>query len=281
MSKQYINLDGRLIESNQACLSANNRAFHYGDGLFESIRKLNHQIPLLQLHLQRLHVGMAALEIKPPVEWTLDFWKEQIDRISGKQANARIRITVFRAEGGLYTPTNNEAQFLIEAEKIEESHYTWNKDGLSVAICNISQVHAGSLLANLKTCNSLPYVLGSIFARKHQLGDSLLLNQHERLAESSSSNLYLVRDEVIYTPPLMEGCIDGVFRKFLLREAPKAGWNIQEKPIRPADLRQSDEVFLSNAVKGIRWVKLFGDRNYGKQHSQKLQEWVNEKLLKM
>ncbi|HPH18939.1 MAG TPA: hypothetical protein PLE32_09190, partial [Haliscomenobacter sp.] len=74
MSKQYINLDGRLIESNQACLSANNRAFHYGDGLFESIRKLNHQIPLLQLHLQRLHVGMAALEIKPPVEWTLDFW---------------------------------------------------------------------------------------------------------------------------------------------------------------------------------------------------------------
>ncbi|HPH21135.1 MAG TPA: aminotransferase class IV, partial [Haliscomenobacter sp.] len=75
--------------------------------------------------------------------------------------------------------------------------------------------------------------------------------------------------------------IDGVFRKFLLREAPKAGWDIQEKPIRPADLRQSDEVFLSNAVKGIRWVKLFGDRNYGKQHSQKLQEWVNEKLLKM
>ena len=278
MSKQYINLDGKLIESNQACLSANNRAFHYGDGLFESIRMINQQIPLLQLHLQRLHIGMAALEIKPPVDWNLEFWKEQIAKVCHKWSHARIRITVFRTEGGLYTPNYHDARFLIEAEKLEEEQYQWNKDGLSVAICNIAQIHAGSLLSNLKTCNALPYVLGAIFARKHQLGDSLLLNQHERLVESSSSNLYLVREGMIVTPPLSEGCVDGVFRKFLLREMPKAGWNIQERPIRPADLRQAEEVFLSNAVRGIRWVKLFGDRNFGKQNSKKLHEWVNETL---
>lgn len=281
MSKQYINLDGQLIESEQACLKANNRAFHYGDGLFESIRKINQHIPLLQLHLQRLHIGMAALEIKAPVEWTLDFWKEQIAKVADKWSNARIRITVFRSEGGLYTPSHNEARFLIEAEKLEEEKLSWNKDGLSVAICNIAQIHAGSLLSNLKTCNALPYVLGSIFARKHQLGDSLLLNQHERLVESSTSNLFLVRDGVVFTPPLMEGCVDGVFRKFLLREMPKVGWNIQERPIRPADLRQADEVFLSNAVRGIRWVKLFGDRNFNKKISKKLHEWANETLAEM
>jgi branched-chain amino acid aminotransferase len=280
LSKQNINLNGRLIDANQACLSANNRAFHYGDGLFESIRKFDHAIPLLQLHLQRLHVGMAALEIKPPVDWTLGFWKEQIHSLTEKMPNARVRITVFRADGGLYTPTSNEAHFLIEAEKLEENAYTWNKDGLSVAICNIAQVHAGSLLANMKTCNSLPYVLGAIFARKHQLGDSLILNQHERLAESATSNLFIVRDGVMITPPLIEGCIDGVFRKYLLREAPQMGWNIQERPIRPADLRQAEEVFLTNAVRGIRWVKLFGDRNYSKKQTKNLQEWANSVLLK-
>lgn len=278
MSKQYINLDGRLIESTQACLSAHNRAFLYGDGLFESIRKVNQRIPLLQLHMQRLHIGMAALEIKPPVEWTLDFWKEQIAKVADKWSNARVRITAFRSEGGLYTPTQNEAHFLIEAQKLDDEQYSWNKDGLSVAICNIAQIHAGSILSNLKTCNALPYVLGSIFARKHQLGDSLLLNQHERLVESSSSNLFLLRDGIVTTPPLMEGCVDGVFRKFLLREMPKAGWQIQERPIRPADLRQAEEVFLSNAVRGIRWVKLFGDRNFNKQFSKKLHEWANETL---
>jgi branched-chain amino acid aminotransferase len=98
LSKQNINLDGRLIDANQACLSANNRAFHYGDGLFESIRKFDHKIPLLQLHLQRLHVGMAALEIKPSVDWNLAFWKQQIEALTEKMPNCRIRITVFRAD---------------------------------------------------------------------------------------------------------------------------------------------------------------------------------------
>jgi branched-chain amino acid aminotransferase len=279
LSKQYVNLDGQLLAADRAGLRVNNRAFHYGDGLFESIRQSQQSIPLLQLHLQRLHIGMAALEIKPPVEWTLDFWKAQISKVSEHWPHARIRITVFRGEGGLYTPSNNEAHFLIEAEKLEESHYVWNNDGLSVAICNTAQVHAGPLLSNLKTCNALPYVLGSLFARKQQLHDSLLLNQHERLAESASSNLYILRDNVVITPPLTEGCIDGVFRKFLLREMPKADWNILERPIRPADLRQAEEVFLTNAVRGIRWVKLFGDRNYGKQYSRSLQEWVNEVVV--
>jgi branched-chain amino acid aminotransferase len=103
-------------------------------------------------------------------------------------------------------------------------------------------VQASSLLSNLKTCNSLPYVMAANFARNHQLGESLLLNQHERIAESSSANIFVVRGEQISTPPLIEGCVDGVFRKFLLRSAAEGGFQILEKPLRPADLRVADEV---------------------------------------
>jgi branched-chain amino acid aminotransferase len=276
LSASIINFDGQISKDGQLTISAQNRAFRYGDGCFESLRKMGGKIPLLKLHLQRLHVGMAALEIKPASAWTLDFWQAELEKTAGKFKNARIRIQVFRADGGAYASSNNAAHFLIEATPLEETAFPWHTDGLSVAICNVAQVQAGSLLSNLKTCNSLPYVMAANFARNHQLGESLLLNQHERIAESSSANIFVLRAGQVYTPPLIEGCVDGVFRKFLLQHAADGGFQIHEKPIRPADLRTADEVFLCNAVQGIRWVKLFGDRNFGNQYSRELLDWSNK-----
>jgi branched-chain amino acid aminotransferase len=273
-----INFDGQISQDGQLLISDQNRAFRFGDGCFESLRKSGGKIPLLKLHLQRLHVGMAALEIKPTSAWTLDFWQAELEKTAGKLKNARIRIQVFRADGGAYAASNHAAHFVIEATPLEEMGFPWHNDGLSLAICNVAQVQAGSLLSNLKTCNSLPYVMAANFARNHQLGDSLLLNQHERIAESSSANVFVVRDGQVYTPPLIEGCVDGVFRKFLLQHAAEGGFQIQEKPVRPADLRTADEVFLCNAVQGIRWVKLFGDRNFGHQYSKKLLDWSGKFL---
>jgi aminodeoxychorismate lyase len=281
LSASIINFDGQISQDGQLTISAQNRAFRYGDGCFESLRKSDGAIPLLKLHLQRLHVGMAALGIKAPDSWNLDFWQSELEKTAGKFKHARIRLQVFRADGGAYAATNHAAHFVMEATPLEELGFSWQAEGLSVAICNVAQVQAGSLLSNLKTCNSLPYVMAANFARNQQLGEALLLNQHERIAESSSANIFVVREGQVFTPPLIEGCIDGVFRKFLLRHAEEGGFHIQEKPIRPADLRIAEEVFLCNAVQGIRWVKLFGDRNFGHQYSKKLLDWCDKYLGKL
>jgi branched-chain amino acid aminotransferase len=273
-----INFNGQIHAGSHLTLSAGNRAFRYGDGCIENLCKTKGEFPLLRYHLQRLYRNSAVLQIKLPAEWTLSFWQRQFEMVSEDMDNALLRLTVFRSEGGDYRPTDNTGQFILEATSNELPAYQWEPTGLSVAICSTVRLQADNILSNIKSCNALPYVLAGLFNHSNQLGDCLLLNQHERLAETSQANIFLFADGQLSTPPLTEGCIDGVMRRFLLEEAPKAGWSIIEKPLRPADLRKSSEVLLTNSVSGIKWVKLFGDRNFGHQEARKMQDWLHETL---
>jgi branched-chain amino acid aminotransferase len=108
------------------------------------------------------------------------------------------------------------------------------------------------------------------FARENKLNDALVSNQYGRIAEASIANIFWLKDEVIYTPPLSEGCVAGVMRRHLLEKLPAAGYKILEKPCSIADIENADEIFLTNAVKGIRWVRQFRDKIYSNNLSQKI-----------
>lgn len=235
------------------------------------------KLPFLDLHFQRLVKGMEILKMDIPTRYSIDYFKRQIKKLTTKKANARIRLTVFRRDGGLYTPRKNSCQFLIEASPLSDAHFQLNKKGLSIDLCqSVSLTY--SPLSNLKTGNSLPYILAALYKKENQLDDCILLNEKNRLVEASSSNLFLLIKNTIYTPPLSEGGIEGIMRNVVLSTATATGHRIKTIPLSIKKLHQADEVFLTNSIQGIQWVKHFSNVIYQNKIAQKLNDLINSKI---
>jgi branched-chain amino acid aminotransferase len=114
----------------------------------------------------------------------------------------------------------------------------------------------------LKSNNYLVYLMGALWAKENRLNECLILNSREQVADASISNLFYVSGRTICTPPLSEGGVDGVMRRYLLSELPGWGYAVLEEPVRPDALLQADELFVTNAITGIRWIQRFGERRY-------------------
>ncbi len=240
-------------------IRAANRAFSYGDGLFETIRMFDGHLPFLADHINRLQQGMAHLHIDIPEIFTLGFLEQEIRKIGF--GNSVIRLTVFREDGGLYTPTNNTPSFLITTREIDQSRFSINEQGLNLGMFEDEHL-ACTPLSNFKTCNALIYILASQYCEEQELDDCLLKNERGHLAEATSSNIFIAKGKSVFTPSLLEGCIDGVLRKQIIKILQDNGQSIIEKSISNTDLQEADEVWLTNSVRGIRWVKSFQEATY-------------------
>ncbi len=254
-----INYNGNLLDRNQNGLSFANRAFRYGDGIFESMRMVNGKIPLLDLHIDRLLRGMKALRTEMPAHFNSDFFREEIEKITlGQFLDLRIRLSVFRTEGGLYTPTDNRPGFLIECTASSGS-FPHNEKGISLTFYDevrISDNHTYNRLAGVKSANALPYVLAAQHARTYGFTESFLFNTREEVAETQASNYYLWDGEKLLTPSLKTGCVAGVMREFLLQNIPNQGMKINEiDSPQPKDIFNAKGILLTNAVQGVLWVR--------------------------
>jgi len=249
-----INVNGEIQKDTNLFAGKNHRGLKYGDGLFESIRMMKGKMPLLNDHLRRLFRGMKFLKIKKPSHFNTAFFRKEILRITKQEQNARIRISVFRSVGGLYVPTNNQPSFLIEYQRLKLDNWLWNKKGLTLKICPTVQLPI-TPWSGLKTSNSLPYILASLWKQKEGVDDCILLNQLGFVAEASSSNVFYFKKNQLYTTTDLAGGILGVMRGQILKLARKKGMKIHEKNFLPKDLMEADEVFLTNAIQGIRWVR--------------------------
>lgn len=279
MQPLALNFNGTLHSSEETIFPASNRGYRYGDGCFETILRSAEQMPLLRYHLQRLYRGLALLQITVPQHWTLEFWEEQL-RITGSNwSEARLRLTVTRQGEGFYQPQLHTPDFVVEAYPRTHPALPVPKQGLRIGLCSTVRLNAEQVLSNLKTCNALPYVLAGLFVQNHQLDDCLLLNQHERLAEASRGNLVIWQGQQGLTPPLSEGCIDGVMRRWLLENARNLGLQLSEKNLRPDDVRRADEIWCVNAVTGIQWVKVFADRHYRGERAMATQQKIYNLLF--
>ena len=188
---------------------------------------------------------------------------------------ARIRLTVFRNEGGLYSPEKNSISWLMESTALPSEKYDLNHKGLHVDI--FDRVHKPvNILSNLKTNNALLFVLAGIYRNECKLDDCLLLNQFGRIAESISSNVFLLLDNILVTPPLSEGCIAGTMRHTILELAPQIGYIIEERGILEKNLIEAEEIFFTNAIQGVQWVAGYKDRRYFNFAARKLTSALNE-----
>lgn len=272
MSFNFICHNGHFSEGDSVSISHRNRSFCYGDALFETIHCLGTEPQFFENHWTRLSQGMKLLKM----QGNADFSRQTLEYYIGKLLNknrifkgARIRLTVYRNEGGLYSPEDNSVSWLMESSALDDEHYEFRNKGLSVDI--FDGVHKPvTVLSNLKTTQALIYVLAGIFRKENSLDECLILNQYGRITESISSNVFLVRDEKIITPPLSEGCIAGTMRHTVIQLAKQDGYSLEERGILEPQLLDADELFFTNAIQGIQWVAAYKDRRYFNFAARKL-----------
>jgi branched-chain amino acid aminotransferase len=259
----YINLNGKILPGDEPALFVSNRGYRYGDGLFETIKVINEKILLGTYHFERLFSGLLLLQFEIPKLVIPEKLAEEILDLCKKnecERRARVRLSVFRGNGGLYDE-DKTLQYVIECWPLNESVNNLNENGLVIDIFRDARKNCAKF-SNLKSANFLPYNMAALYAKKNKLNDCLVLNTNGNIADSTIANVFIIKEGVIITPALSEGCVNGVMRKYLLEKMKEAAFTIHETSVSEEDIEKADEVFLTNAIKGIQWVKQFRNKIY-------------------
>ncbi len=269
-----INWNGEIIPASAPVFKEGNRAFRYGDCLFETIRTLGSSINFWEDHYLRLMASMRILRMEIPLNYTMEFLSSQILKLlESKKLNdgaARVRLAVMRQDGGLYSPDSNLVSFIISAEPLQDPFFIMDEAPYVVDLFKEHYISTG-LLANLKTNNRILNVVGSVYAKESDMDNLLLLNQNKNVVEALSGNVFLVKDNMISTPPLEDGCIDGIVRKQLIEICKTSSdMEIKEVSISPFELQKADELFITNAIQGIQPVSQYRRKKYGNDVARKL-----------
>lgn len=273
----YYDLNGKVYPESDNSISVNNRSFRYGDGFFETIKLKNSSICLQNLHFARIAKSLDILGFDTPKHFSFIKLKEQIVALATKNDHndlGRIRLTFFRNDGGLYDTISLQPNILIQSFSLNESVSTLNENGLVIDVYPTAQKSC-DIFSTIKSNNYLQYAMAALWAKENKLNDALLLNCNNNIADSTIANIFIIKNTVIKTPRLTDGCIDGVSRKHIIN-CLQNKMTIEESSITIDDILTADEVFLTNAIKGISWVRNFRDKMYSNFQTQKIYRIINE-----
>lgn len=270
---------GEVYNTDKA-LSINNRAFRYADGLFESMFFTNEKILFIEQHYDRLLEGMTLLRIEttnlPNKEELIQLTKKLISKNNIESA-ARVRLQVFRKSGGLYLPETNECDYILEVSPMENNEYTLNIKGLHIGITNELK-HSKYIFSKIKTTSKQEMVLAALDAKDKGWDDAILINSSNNIVETSNSNIFAVINGNIYTPTINDGVLNGIMRSNIIRIAKENNISIIETSLTEKNLIAADEIFLSNAVKGVQWVVAYGSKRYFNTMSKKIVALLNKEI---
>ncbi len=274
MSKIIYN--NQFYGKNEFSISLENRAFLYGDGLFESVKVFNGRAFNLDAHLNRMFEGAKLLNLD--FRMSKEDMQNQINlllKANKIQESAYLKIMIFRNEGGKYFAANNQASFLIITVTDSQKQFELNKNGIELGLFS-AQLKPMSKLSNFKTISALQSVVCANEAREKGKDDCLMLNSENNIIESANSNIFYVKESVIYTPRLSEGCVDGSMRN-LIMNLKQLTFQIQETKVELEQLLNADEVFLTNSIQGVRWVASIEDSVFEQQKvAQQLVNQINQ-----
>jgi branched-chain amino acid aminotransferase len=275
-----INFNGTLV-SQDANIVVQNRGFLYGDAVFETVKIVNSKVLFLEDHYFRLMSSMRVIRMEIPMNFTMEYLEEQIVALvknNGLESSARARITVYRNEGGYYLPQNNTVSFLIQATSIENTSYALDEKEYEVDLYKDFYV-TKHLLSSIKTTNRLINVTGSIYASENGLDNCILLNDSKNVVEVLQGNIFMLKGKVLITPPVSEGCLNGVMRKQILKIAQKLeGIEVIEEIISPFDIQKADELFVTNVIKGVQPITKYRKKEFSIEISKVLVAKLNESL---
>lgn len=277
----WINYNGKMYKDNTPIAGAANRGLRYGDGLFETMKMKNGQLILDNEHFARLWKGMTVLQFAIPKHFDPEKLAAAILQLAAKNGHekaARVRVTVLRGDGGLYDVADHSPNYIIETWALPESNGELNSNGLDTGIYTAVKKSC-DILSNLKTNNYLPYVMAALEAKKQKWNDAVVINSFGRVCDTTIANIFIIKDEVVYTPALSEACVAGIFRKYIIDQVPATGFSCKEKEITIAELLDADEVFFTNSIYNMRWVKSLADKNFGNAITQKIYASLSPTIL--
>lgn len=276
----HIIFNGKQFQSGQAVLQADNKSYRYGDGLFETMKVFRGRIIFEDQHMERWFRGLALLGMELPVLVDRKKLVSQILALCLKNdalVCGRVRLSAFRGNGGLLEG-DDEAGYIIEAWPLAETIHQWNENGLKLGIYPDARKTI-DVFSGLKLASFHPYPMAARYAKANRLNDCLVLNTNGSVCDSTIASVFLVKDGVFITPGLDQGCVDGIMRKTILAYMADHGLKVEEKAVSLTDLEEASEVFLTNVVRGIRWVQGVGNKSYSSQLTYKLHQDLAQYLL--
>lgn len=261
-----VNFNGSFFSEEQHFLNQENRGLRYGDALFETIRVVNGKIFFWEDHYLRLMASMRILRMAIPQNFTMEFLEKEIAATLSENAlqhaAARVRLTVFRNNGGRYLPATHQVSYILEAHPLETPFFVLNENRFEVELFKDFYVNP-DMLSTLKTNNKIIHVVGSVFAQENGYQSCLLLNTAKQVVEALNGNIFLVKGNTIQTPPLKDGCLNGILRKKLLELLRKVEqYTIEEVSISPFELQKADELFITNAIVGIQPITTYRKKEF-------------------
>ena len=275
-----LNYNGTLSENKQEQSLLQNRGLHYGDAVFETIKVSAGKVLFWEDHYFRLMAAMRVMRMEIPMNFTMEFLEAEILKTVAtfeKTGAQRVKLLVWRQWGGKYTPTAQDITYALFAETLEQPFYLLNESHYEVELFKDHYITSG-LLSTLKHNNRAINVLGSIFASENDYQNCLLLNEKKQVVEALNGNLFLVKDYKIKTPPLSDGCLNGIARKqLLLILAQLPDYVVEETSISPFELQKADELFVTNTIAGIQPITKYRKKEYGHTVAKELLAKLNTK----
>lgn len=276
-----VNFNENIVEDD-IILSVNNRGLNYGDALFETLKVSHGKLLFWEDHYFRLMASMRIMRMEIPMYFTMPFLEEQIQKLivakGFQNASLRVKLLVFRNDGGFYLPSTNDISFLITTSKIDEDFYLLKPGDYEVDLFKDFYV-SPSLLSTLKTNNKAINIVGSIFAKENKLHNCLLLNTEKRVIEALNGNVFLIKNGMIKTPPLTDGCLKGVMRKQIIEiinELPD--YELIEEGISPFELQKADELWVTNVITGIQPITKYRKKHFDKNLAKIILQKLNVKM---
>ncbi|MDF2614260.1 MAG: branched-chain amino acid aminotransferase/4-amino-4-deoxychorismate lyase [Clostridia bacterium] len=253
MQKDYIYINGKILEEGQAVILGKDQGLLFGYGLFETIRVYNSMPFMLTEHLKRLETSLRIMEIDIPSQYVLE---DEIKRFisSIHLSDGVLRITI--------TKGFKEATILFTHREVPYDPLSYEK-GFTLKTSSIKR-NSSSPLSQLKTLNYLDNMIAKKEAVRAGFDEALFINSDNLICECSSSNIFFIKDNKIYTPEAKCGLLNGIVRELLIRDIPEElNLQIIEGEFKIDLLYKASEVFITNSVIQVMPVVRIDDQFLG------------------
>ncbi|MFT5396426.1 MAG: 4-amino-4-deoxychorismate lyase [Gammaproteobacteria bacterium] len=249
-----------LINGNSSdAISLYDRGLQYGDGLFETIAVEEESLLCWDEHIERLQSGCSRLKIPMPNQDTLT---EEARRLTSSIERGIIKIIITRGQGGrgYALPVNVESTRIISLYPWPEYSFGNPDDGINVRVCNYRYAH-NSILAGIKHLNRLEQVLARSEWTDSSIAEGVVLDHEENIIEGTMSNIFYIKNEILYTPELSACGVEGIIRQKIITLAAELHLEICINKISIESLMDADEAFMCNSIVGVWPIKMIDEKS--------------------
>ena len=278
MTESLISINGKIYNYEDAKISVFDRGFLYGDSIYEVTISLNRKLLFFKEHLERLKISGELINLE--LQFSFEEIYQQAKMLLSKfnQDNAYIRIIVTRGIGdiGLYTEEKLQQNIVMIAKKAPYYDDELYNKGIYLNLVERLRNDKMSLDPNAKSGNYLNNILAIQEAKKHNAYDAIMENREGEITEGTTFNIWLVKDNVVYTPHPASGLLKGITRRKLIEFINLHKIPFKEERCTKNDFYNADEVFITSSTKGVMPVFQLNSRVY---HDKLPENSMTKKLM--